>query len=209
MTLSELIGPNASRPGYIAGYHERVPQFSLGGNDEVGDCVFCTAANFTDVMTAVNGKPEFVPEAEVERWYAWETGWTRANPESDKGEVLEKMLQVWRDDGNPSDPVDRLTGYCKIERDEIHQAVHSLCAVPAWCYLPRGPNGWDFSDHARWLKGTGPHAVLIVESNTSGLKIVTWAEVVSISHAWWRAYGQQQFAVRHPQWKIPRNIAQP
>ncbi len=207
MTLSELIGPNASPAGIIAGYHERVPQFSLGGNDEVGDCTFCTAANFTDVMTAVNGKPELVPEAEVERWYAWETGWTRANPESDKGEVLEKMLQVWRDHGNPSDPLDRLTGYCAIKPDEIHQAVHSLGAVPAWCLLPKYAyeDGWDFTDEAmQWkTEGTGPHAILIVESNPDGLKIVTWAEVVDVSHAWWRAYGQQQFAVRHPAWNVP------
>jgi hypothetical protein len=205
-TLSNLIGTHASKPGEIAGYWERVPQFSLGGNDEVGDCVFCTAANYTDVMTAVNGNPELVPEAEVERWYAWETGWTRANPGSDKGEVLEKMLQVWRDRGNPSDPVDRLTGYCAIKPDEIHQAVHSLGAVPAWCMLPDdGGGSWDFSHYPleRNIKGTGPHAILIVESNPAGLKIVTWAEVVEVSHAWWRAYGKEQFAVRHTAWNVP------
>ncbi len=205
MTLSELIGPNASAPGIIAGYWERVPQFSLGGNDEVGDCTFCTAANFTDVMTAVNGKPAFVPEAEVERWYAWETGWARANPESDKGEILEKMLQVWRDHGNPSDPLDRLTGYCAIKQDEIHQAVHSLGAVPAWCLLPKYSGTWVFDNDALEynLPATDAHAVLIVESNPDGLKIVTWGEVVSISHQWWTKYGEEQFAIRHSAWNVP------
>ena len=203
-TLLDLIGPNASPPGEIAGYWECVPQFSLGGNDRYGDCVFCTAANFTDLMTAVNGTPQLVPDGEVQRWYAWETGWTRANPESDKGEVLEKMLQVWRDHGNPSEPLDRLAGYCAIAPEEIHQAVHSLGAVPVWCELPSYNDRWDFNDRSVALKtkGTGPHAVLIVESNPTGLKLVTWAELVDVSHAWWRAYGRDAYAVRHPVWKV-------
>lgn len=207
MTLRDLIGPNASPAGEIAGYWERVPEFSLGGNDEIGDCVFCTAANFTDLITAVNGTPQLVPDGEVQRWYAWETGWTHANPESDKGEVLEKMLQVWRDHGNPSDPLDRLAGYCAIEPDEIHQAIHSLGAVPAWCLLPTAKYeaGPDFTDVAVQdnILGRYAHAVLLVESNPTGLKLVTWAEVVDVSHAWWRAYGRGQFAIRHPAWRVP------
>lgn len=204
-TLTELIGPNASPAGEIVGYWERVPKFSLGGNDEVGDCVFCTAANFTDLIEAVNGTPQVVPDAEVERWYAWETGWTRANPASDKGEILERMLQVWRDDGNPSDPIDRLTGYCAITPEQIHQAVHSLGAVLAWGMLPYVGRDWDFSDVATSTAtpGTGPHAFLIVGSSESAYKIVTWAETKDISHAWFQAYGRGQFAVRHPAWRVP------
>lgn len=209
-TLSDLIGPNASPPGETAGYWERVPKFSLGGNDEVGDCVFCTAANYTDLLEAVNGTPQLVPEAEVERWYAWETGWRRDNPASDKGEVLERMLKVWRDQGNPSDPVDRLTGYCAITPGEIHQAVYSLGGVPAWCMLPIdhdiGEDGvWEFGDRALSVRAPGveAHAILIVGSSPAGLKVVTWAEIRDVSHAWWAAYGKGQFAVRHPAWRVP------
>lgn len=205
MNLRDLIGPNASPAGYIAGYWERVPEFSLGGNDKIGDCVFCTSANYTDLMKAVNGDPQVVPEAEVERWYDWETGHRRDNPASDKGEVLERMLQLWQNIGNPSDPLDRLTGYCAIEPEEIHQAVHSLGAVLAWCMLPSQEDGWDFTDIAlSWnAPGTGPHAILIVESNPLGLKLVSWASVYEVSHEWWRAYGRGQFAVRHPEWRVP------
>lgn len=187
------------------GYWRNVESWSLGGNDEVGDCVFCTTANYTDLLETARGTPQVVPEAEVEHWYAWETGWTRANPASDKGEILEKMLQHWRDHGNPSDPVDRITEYHTV--NDIPAAIEEYGAVFAWCLLPMRDDDWDFSDGALEadIPGTGAHAVLIVGSDAGTLWIVTWGEVREISAMWWQRYGQlrEQFVVVHPAWHRP------
>ena len=187
------------------GYWRAVAEWSLGGNDEVGDCVFCTAANYTDLLETVRGTPQTVPDAEVERWYAWETGWTRANPASDKGEVLEKMLQHWRDNGNPSDPLDRITDFYTVT--DISSAIEEYGAVFAWCLLPMRDDDPDLSDGAlqAGTPGTAAHAVLIVGDDTGKMWLATWGEVREISEDWWRAYGQHQnqYVVVHPAWHRP------
>jgi hypothetical protein len=182
------------------GWASRVPEWSLGGNDEVGDCVFCTAANYTDLIEAVAGTPQTVPDAEVERWYAWETGWTRANPESDKGEVLESMLRHWRDSGNPSDPLDRITEYHKVT--DIPAAIEEFGAVFVSVLLPAG------ADETEDLSGDGGpgvdgHAMLAVGATDDSIVFVTWGMLRTVSRAWWRRYGVDAYIVNHPQWQRP------
>lgn len=205
MTLAELIGSNASPAGEIVGYSARVPEWSLGGNDRFGDCTFVSLCNLVDLVTAVNGAPEVVGEAEAEYFYAREAGFDPNAAATDKGAVLADVIRYWQDNGWPTDPVNKPAGWCAITPEQIHQAVHSLGAVPAWGMLPYVGDDWDFSDVATSTAtpGTGPHAFLIVGSSESAYKIVTWAEVKDVSHAWFQAYGRGQFAVRHSAWKVP------
>lgn len=204
MTLSDLIGPNASPAGPVAGCHwQSVPEWSLGGNDRYGDCTFVSLCNLIDLVTAANGAPELVGEAEAEYFYGREAGFDPNVAATDKGAVLEDVIRFWAEQGWPNDPENKLLGYCAIRPFEIHQAIYSLGAVPAWAMLPADEVGWDFSDAALSVNGTGPHAVLIVESNPTGLKIVTWANVVDVSHMWWGVFGRGQFAVKHPAWSVP------
>lgn len=206
-TLRDLIGPNVSPAGYIAGYWERVPAWSLGGNDRYGDCTFVSLCNLIDLVTAVNGRSELVGEAEAEYFYSREAGFSPLDPATDKGAILEDVIRFWAEQGWPNEPTNKLVGWCAIGPDEIHQAVHSLGAVPAWCELPHFEDGgeWIFGDEALAdnLVGVGPHAILIVESNPLGLRLVSWASVYEVSHEWWHAYGRGQFAVRHPEWRVP------
>lgn len=189
----------------MIGYWRQVPEWSLAGNDRYGDCTFATAANFTDLLTAVNGTPEVVPEGEAEYWYAKETGWTAQNPDSDKGEILEKMLQYWLENGNPSDPVDRITSYAPVANEDITVAIERYGACFAWCMLPmRGDDDPDLSDDALQndTPGTAAHAMLIVGTTPKGFVVVTWGEACGVSRAWWYRYGRQQFSVEHPAWPL-------
>lgn len=182
------------------GYYRLVPEWSLGGNDEVGDCVFCTAANYTDLIKAVAGTPQTVPDAEVERWYAWETNWTRANPSSDKGEVLEEMLKHWRDHGNPSDPLDRITGYGPVT--DIPAAIEAFGAVFVSVMLPKDAGDTeDMSGDGG--DGVDAHAMLAVGATADSLVFVTWGELRTVSRDWWARYGRESWAVEHPAWVKP------
>lgn len=204
--LSDLIGPRSTLSPATAGYWQRVPEWSLGGNDKFGDCAFVALCNYIDLLTAVNGDPQLVPEAEAEHFYSVEAGFSPLNSATDKGETLVKILEYWTANGWPGDPTLVPAGWCQIEAAQIHQAVWGLGAVYAWVMLPpSGDEGWDFSDAAptAGIAGTGAHAVLVVGSDADSLWIVTWAKVVKVSRAWWAAYGQQCYAIRLPGWVVP------
>jgi hypothetical protein len=204
MNFAELIGPDAANPGLVAGYLSRVPAWSLGGNDKYGDCAFVAPCNLIDVVKAVGGSPQVVGEAEAEYFYAREAGFNSQNPATDRGAVLSDVLQYWMDQGWPSDPTYKPLGFCAIEPDQIHQAVHSLGGVPAWCALPVDANGDpNWSDSAIGTQAADGHAILIAQSDPEHLVLITWAEPVYVSLAWWKAFGQGQFAVRLPDWKVP------
>ncbi len=202
MTLAELIGPDASNPGESAGYWQAVREWSMGGNDKYGDCAFVSLCNLIDLVTAVNGAPELVGEAEAEYFYAQEAGFNSQNPATDKGAVLEDVIRYWSDHGWPSDPTVKPVGWCAIEPDQIHQAIYALGGVPAWCVLPVDADGDpDFSDEADPASAVDGHAFLIVGSGPSGYRIVSWAQIYDISHAWAERFIRGQFAVHHPAWK--------
>lgn len=203
-TLAELIGPNASNPPEEIGYSHLVEEWSLAGNDRYGDCTFVCLCNLLDLVAAVYAKPFVIGEAEAELFYAREAGFRADNPATDRGAVLADVIRYWAANGWPSDPTNVPLGWCPIGADMIHQAVWSLGACPAWCLLPQNDEGWDFTDAAvNWdAPGVGGHSVLIVGSDAGSLWIVTWAEVKIVSHAWWTKYGQGQFAVLAPGWKV-------
>lgn len=207
MTLRDLIGPSAQPAPAIAGYWQRVAPdgWSMGGNDRVGDCTYVTLENQDDLVTSVNGNPEVMMEAEAERFYTVERGFQPGDKATDVGEVLSKVIDYWATQGWPGDPAFKAKGWCALDPSEIHQAIHSLGCAPAWCMLPQGDDDWDFSDLSlrRNTPGTGAHAVLLVESGPTMLRLVTWARVVPVSLAWWRTYGRDAYGVAHPAWRVP------
>jgi hypothetical protein len=203
-TLPELIGPNASNPGEIAGYSTDAVVYSLGGNDTYGDCVFVAPCNQLDLSAFVNGAPFTIGDAEALLFYEREAGFTKANPASDHGAIVTDMLAYWSANGWPSDPESKPVGWCAIEVDQIHQAIHSLGAVVVWALLPRIDDDWDFSDLSitRGVDGTGGHCMLMVRSGPDGYQVITWAERRTVTHAWWAKYGKGQIAVLVPGWKV-------
>ena len=205
-TLAELLGPNPTRPGPTVGYYQSVQQWSLGGNQKFGDCTFVSLCNLLDLVSAVNGTPFVIGAGEAENFYSREAGFNSQNPATDKGAVLADVIAYWADQGWPSDPVNKPLGWCAIEPGQIHQAVHSLGAVPAWCMLPDGGDGWDFTDAPirAGTPGTGAHAVLIVGSDVAAdtLTLVSWAALQTVSRQWWDTYGRGAFAVLAPGWRV-------
>jgi hypothetical protein len=203
-TLVDLIGPDASRPGDVAGYLSQVPEWSLGGNDKFGDCGFVSVCNLIDVVKAVGGNPQVVGEGEALYFYNKEAGFNSQNPATDRGSVLADVIRYWMENGWPADPTYKPVGFCAIEPVQIHQAVHSLGGAPAWCSLPVDANGDpDWSDNAIGTQPADGHAVLIVQSDPESLTLITWAQPVTVSLKWWHVFGCGQFAVRLPDWRVP------
>lgn len=204
-TLTDLIGLTPSPPGPIADHSAAVTEWSLGGNDKYGDCVLVAPSNQVDLTKAIAGSPQIVSEAEAEYWYAKETGWSPLDAATDKGDIVETMLNDWSQNGWAADPVYKPVGWCAITQDQIHQAIWSLGAVIGTCLLPMDANGDpDFTDAALTVdaRPEDGHCVLLVRSAPEGYQCVTWAEKRSVSAAWWARFGDGLWAVRLPDWRV-------
>lgn len=204
--------PFPSTPGLVTsvpvGWSRYVPEWSLGGNDKYADCAFVALCNVIDLVTAVNGAPELVTEAEAELFYAREAGFSPVDPSSDKGAVLADVIEFWRLHGWPADPELTLRGVWSVAPDQIPEALHLLPGLPAWCMLPSLDDDPDFSDGAleRRAPGIDAHAVLIVDASDETLTLVTWAELRVVSRAWWREYGREVFGVLPSNWRHPEGL---
>ena len=168
---------------------------TLGGNDRFGDCVFVSLANLVDLLNA----PQVVMEAEIERMYSVETGWSAANPASDKGAVLETVIKDWCENGWPADPELKPSGYRPVALDGLRDALTRCQGAPSWIMLPMTADGtgYDFSDDAvtRDAPGVGAHAVLVVQADDFGIVFITWGKPQGVSWDWAREYWRGSFEV--------------
>lgn len=204
-TLLELAGPYPMSLPPVVGYADRVPAWSLAGNDRFSDCTFAALANFNDLVWAVAGTPMVMSEAEAEYFYARETGFTPLDKATDKGAVLRKVIEDWCAHGWPGDDALKPLGSCDVRPDEIPVAIHMLGGCPAWAMLPSdGAGGYDFTGTDK--PGEYAHAVFICGATSSSLTLISWAREYVVSRRWWALYGQEAFGLLHPAWHIPREV---
>lgn len=202
-TLRDLTGPWSMSLPSIVGYADRVPEWSLAGNDRFSSCAFAALANFNDLVWAVAGTPMVMSEAEAEYFYARETGFDPGNKATDKGAVLRQVIQHWCESGWPGDSELKPLGWCDVIANEIPVAINMLGGCPAWCMLPSdGDGGYDFSGTDK--PGEYAHAVFIAEATSDSLTLITWARREVVSREWWAFYGREAFGLLHPAWTIPR-----
>jgi len=196
--LADLIGYKISSKSDTVGNYAIVQEWSMAGNDKYSDCAFACLCNELDLKSVIAGQPFVVGEAEAEYFYNLEAGFKAADPNTDKGAVLEQVIWYWATNGWPSDFVEKPSGWCSISAEEIHLTVEYLDAAPAWCQLPLQGNDIIFDDTALKLAPGDGHAVLIVGSDPTGYTIVFYADLgpTRVSKAWWDKFGRGQFAVK-------------
>ena len=161
---------------------------TLAGNDREGDCGPVSLANLMDILLY----PQVVGRTEVERFYTVATGWTSENPESDKGAILEVLIQDWIANGWPADPLLKPSGYEVFRPKDIVAALAEYQACPTALALPEGQ---DFTDAALGLPGVYGHAVLVVDASDVEVRFATWGRIVTVSWAWWMEFAREVYGV--------------
>lgn len=177
-----------------------VPAWCLGENNEFGTCFFAMIANWHLLNTTLAGDPQTMMDGEIEYADSVMTGFNPMNAASDKGEALVTGFDYLMASGWPAVPTLRPPSWHEVTDADVADALSRYGCLCCWVMLPQDENGWDLSDAAlaAGMRGTGPHAVLMVESGADGIWLITWGEARRVSRAWWAAYGRQQFALVHP-----------
>lgn len=189
------------------GYWKDVSNWCLGENDTFGTCAFAMCGNHDCVVSTFNDESEVMSDGEIEAMDHAVTGFMPTDPKSDHGTAVTTLLQYWHTNGWTGDPTFKPVTWFQVTSDQISDTIKNYASCYAWYILPKTPDGsnYDFSDDAviNNAPGVAPHAMLIVGAQPGYYNVITWGEVKVVSEAWIMKYGQEYFAVQHPNWKIP------
>lgn len=171
-------------------------------NDVLGDCTCAAAAHLIMAWTA-NAAAEVVPtDAQVLAAYEAVTGYTPADPASDRGAVELDVLNYWRQTGVAGH---RILAYAALEpANQTH--VRAAVATFGGCYIgvalpasAQGQAAWDVVPDAEGGAGTpgswGGHAVCVVGYDAAGLTVVTWGQLLKMTWAFWEKYCDEAYAI--------------
>lgn len=173
--------------------------FGMYLNDGLPDCTIATAANIERLVSVVGGQPDIPTDAEVLEMFD-------ATGPRDEGRYELDVLNYWRGTGMGVER-ERIHAFVQIDpkNDKLMRyAIFLFGAVYAGVALPRSAQTqkvWKVGRGADGRPGSwGGHAVPLVNYDRYGYDCVTWGEVVRMTAGFWHAYGDEAYAVVHPDW---------
>jgi hypothetical protein len=197
----------AAVPGFVpffplpiaAGYDDGV-QFLMFDNDILPDCTVAGIANFLDLVWHHAGRKDVWTDAAVERMFDLVPPCDRT-----QGRALLDVLEWWAANGLPDDPLEKPISWVSLTQDQLATGIQRYGAVYTRVMLPMGQDDWDWSDDAvrAGTQGTGSHCVLVVGCDAQSVRLVSYGERITVSRAWWAAYGQDEaYGILHPLWRV-------
>ncbi|GAC1378502.1 MAG: hypothetical protein NVSMB4_08170 [Acidimicrobiales bacterium] len=184
-----------------------VPQWSVFGNDRVGDCTCATVGHYVQQWTVNSGHAEVtLADSDVLAAYSAITGYNPADPSTDRGAVELDALNYWRNTGVGEH---KITAYVRInERDwqEVRQGIATFGALYLGVALPitaqrqTGNGPWDVvSTTGDGAPGSwGGHAIHVGAYDPDGLDVITWGRRQRMTWAFFGAYVDEAYAVIGP-----------
>lgn len=190
------------------GYSKPGDEWVMGANLRTGTCSWTEFGNHHACVTGFNGSREIMPDGEILHADSAMTGYDPNDRTTDHGIALETMLDDMMLSGWPGDPELRPRRVWSLRLDQVPRCIHALAGAICWFMLPQRDRQWDFSQGAvdLGLPGIGPHAMYTTHHQSGIFKVVTWAEEIEVTDAWFRSYFRGGFGVWHPQWKLPAGM---
>lgn len=174
----------------------------MGHNDSLGDCTVVAKANYSILSCAIIGKRSDVNDDDCVTEYERLGGYDPATGANDNGLVEVDVLDDWR--ATPFKGVE-LAAYATIDVHDlglIRHAIKLSGAVYAGVDLPttaQAQEGTDWDVVQGTIPGSwGGHAIILPKcdfrSSVHRLWCYTWAELQSLTEAFWRACFDEVYA---------------
>jgi hypothetical protein len=201
-----LTGETVPAPPPSADWLGRVATWPMYGNDQIGDCTFASAGHIIEALTTYAQATTFeVTDADVLHGYEAVSGYRPGQPSTDTGCVLEDVLAYWRKTGIGGH---KILAYAKVDvsnRVEVEQAIALFGAIKLGINLPQSAEDqfnagqpWDYVRGSRILGG---HCVPVGRYQADGtIDGVTWAQVQSMTPAFWQHYVEEGWVVITQDW---------
>jgi hypothetical protein len=164
-------------------------------NDQpnVGDCTLVGAANLRLKRTGVR-----MSDGEILHAYSVIAGWRPMDITTNRGATIPRVLDYWRDEGWPGDPLDKIAGWSEVPGNEIRAAIERDGAIVGWSMLPVFGGDYSFDDAALGMDGIAAHTTAMIQADDAGLTLITWGYEQRVSWGWWARFGRRGYRVELP-----------
>lgn len=231
LKLKKYLTPKLPAPPLEMGYVDKVREWPMFLNDQLGDCVCAAMGHMVEQWTTYSaGQPAVVTNQDVLHLYQRIGGYVPGHPETDNGCDMLTALKYWRKFGVTNGPNKHKIGaFVKVDetdRDEVTTAAWLFGSLfvgvqlpitaqlpdgapPVWQVPKEGPNG-DGSPGS-W----GGHCIPIVgysnayktKGGNPGTTVVTWGSTYSMTWPFLMNYVDEIWAVLSPDWFGANNKA--
>jgi hypothetical protein len=173
-------------------------------NDSLGCCTCATCGHMITAWT----KGIIVPDTAILTEYEAACGYDPANPSTDQGGEIAKVLDYFRDTGVGGY---KISAHAEVNMTQlrVQQAVEVFGAVDLGIQMPVTAQAqvgglWDIvpdcpttdADPGSW----GGHSVPIVKYDPTGVWVVTWGQLQKATWQWLMYYADEAHAAISPQW---------
>jgi len=114
---------------------------------------------------------------------------------TNRGATIPRVLDYWRDEGWPGDPLDKITGWAEVAIDEMRPVIERDGAIVGWSMLPVFGGDYSFDDAALAVDGIAAHTTAIVGVDGDGMIVITWGFEKFVSWRWWEKFGRGGYRV--------------
>ena len=196
LRIEKYFTPQLPAPPASIDWGQKVPRWSMAGNDRYGDCVFASKRHAVALWTANESTIREIPDAEVVSAYFAFTG------NRDVGANILEVLKHWRKAGLWGN---NLWAYGSLEianTEAIKQGIAlfgaislGLTMLAGWLNTEEGDT-WDLG----MGRQSGGHDVAAIGYSDAGLEIVTWGGTRTLTWRALRSQCDEAWAQLNPEW---------
>ena len=178
--------------------------FGMMLNDQLGDCTCAAVFHARQIWTMNAAAESTEPDPEVLDLYEAACGYNPADPNTDGGGILQDVLSYLMNTGMPlSDGTfDKLLGYVEVDQtklNEVKLTVSEFGVGYIGIDLPQSVWGSDGNplpvwDYAVGSPAAGGHCVVIVGYDGSGLKVISWGSLYTMTWSFFSKYCDEIYA---------------
>ena len=194
--------------------------YDMLGNDQYGDCVEAAYGHMLQVWIDRAGG-SFTPDStSVLNAYSALTGFTPANPNTDRGTDMLAAAKYWRSTGMNGHEIDAFLEVDPRATDQVKEAVFYYGGLNIGLQLPlsaqdqSSPEGtWAVSTGSGSTAGSwGGHCVPICGFGPDMIWVVTWGYIQAMTWEFFQTYCDEAFVFLSHDWiegtgKSPSGLA--
>lgn len=183
-----------------------IKEWGMMRNDEIGCCTAAGAAHLQMLWLSEVSNFIQVTVDEVLQFYSDTTGYKLNDPSTDCGGVETDVLNHWQNIGfKIANTYHKINGWVSLNENnplELKAGMYWFGGVYAGVSLPLSAQNqmvWDITNP--FLLGDaepgswGGHCIILIGYNEIGPIAVTWGVRKQITWGWWRAYGDEAYAI--------------
>jgi len=186
----------------------KVKKWGMMKNDVIGDCTIAGAGHLVEAWTMnETGTEAIIPDAQIVAAYSAITGYDPRTGANDNGAVLLDVLRYWKAKGIGNH---KIGAYVAVQ-PKNHAHVEAACYLFGGLYIgvnlpisAQDQKIWDVPSEGTTGNGTpgswGGHCVDIINYNASGLTVVTWGMLQTMTWRFLDAYCDEIFAICSGDW---------